>query len=244
MYTIYFSFLFLLFSIFFPLVVSQADAESNTEKEQLIIEKIIHAYGGKGQLSKVKGISAEGLIKSLLTDDKGSYYRYMQPGRKLYVHIRYPDSAEKRILNGTNGYRGIDGRIRKVIGAPYDAMVFQYNQLSLPFALIDGSFRILDRREDTFNGVHVEVLKLADKNGYEIEVYISTGNYHILKVVGFFTVGPKKTSLAVEFMDYRKVNGILLPHKMINSVKDSRISETQIAQYAINPKIDDSIFHP
>jgi len=243
MHTVYFSFLSLLFSILFPLFVSQGDAESTAEQEQLFIANMVKAYGGKEQLAKVRGISAEGLITSS-TDGKGSYYRYMQPDGKLYVHIRYSDSSEKRILNGTNGYRGFDGRIRKVIGAPYDAMVYQYNQLDLPFGLMNGTFRILEHRQDKLNGVNVEVLKLADKHGYEIEVYISARNYHILKVVGYFTIGQKKASLGVEFMDYRKVKGILLAHKAINYAMDSRISETQIAQYTINPKIDTSIFNP
>lgn len=244
MHTVFFSFLSLFLFILLPFFVSQAHAENTMDKEHLFISKIVNTYGGKGQLAKVRGISAEGRIKTYFSHDKGAYYRYMKPERKLYVKIRYSNSSEKRILNGMKGYRGTGGRIEKVLGPPYDAMVYQYNQLDLPFGLIDGSFTIIDHRKDDFNGMNVEVLKLADRYGYEIEAYVSSRDYHILKVIGYFTVGPNKTSLGVEFMDYKKVSGILLPHKIINYAMDSRISETEITQYTINPKIDDSIFNP
>lgn len=238
------SFFSLLLFILLPLCASQARAEDTAVKEKLFIAKIAGAYGGGRQLAKVRGISAEGRIKTFFPEDRGSYYRYMKLERKLYVDIRYSRSSEKRILNGMNGYRGTGGRMEKVLGLPYDGMVYQYNQLDLPFGLIDGSLKILEHRKGDFNGVSVEILDLADKYGYEIEVYVSTRNYHILKVIGYFTVGPNKTSLAVEFRDYKKVKGILLPFKIINYAMDSRISETDIAHYAINPKIDDSIFNP
>ena len=92
--------------------------------------------------------------------------------------------------------------------------------------------------------MNVDILKLADRFGYELDVYINDRNYHILKVVGYFTVGPNKTSLSVEFRDYKKVKGILLPFKIINYAMDTRISVTDITQYSINPKIKDSIFNP
>jgi hypothetical protein len=243
-HTAFFKILPLFLFILLPFFISQGNAANTGDKEQLFIAKIVNAYGGKAQIAKVKGISAEGRIKTFFSHDKGSYYRYMQPDRKLYVHIRYAKSAEKRILNGMNGYRGTGGRIEKVLGPPYDAMVYQYNQLDLPFGLIDGSFKILDHRNGDLSGVSMDILKLADRYGYEIEVFVSSRNYHILKVIGYFTVGSNKSSLGAEFMDYKKVKGILLPYKIINYAMDSKISETEITQYTINPKINDTIFNP
>ena len=243
-HTGFISFFSLLLFILLPLFTSQARAEKATDREKLFIAKIAGAYGGGRELAKVRGISAEGRIKTFFPEDRGSYYWYMKRERKLYVDIRYSHSSEKRILNGMNGYRGTGGRMEKVLGPPYDGMVYQYNQLDLPFGLMSGSLRILDHRKGDFNGVSVEILNLADKYGYELEVYVSIRNYHILKVIGYFTVGPNKTSLAVEFRDYKKVKGILLPFKIINYAMDSRISETDITKYTINPKIDNSIFNP
>jgi hypothetical protein len=226
------------------LLVSNAGAENIEGRETDLISKIINAYGGKDQLSKVGSISADGHITKYFPDDKGTYYRHMTRERKLFVEIRYSKLSEKRILNGTNGYRGINDKIEKVTGPPYDAMVYQYNQLDLPFGLIDGSFKTVESRKDNLDGTDVEILRLKDRYGYEIDAYVGMKDYLIRRVVGYFPVGNSTTSLAAEFMDLRKVDGILLPFKIINYSRDSKLSETEITAYKINPKRDDPLFNP
>ena len=186
---------------------------------------------GREQLAKVKGISAEGRIRTFFPEDSGSYYWYMKRERKLYVDIRYSHSSEKRVLNGMNGYRGTGGRIEKVLGPPYDGMVYQYNQLDLPFGLIDGSLKILEHRKGDLNGKKVDILNLADRHGYKIEVYVSARNYHILKVIGYFTIGGNKTSLEAEFRDYKKVERnivALYDYQLCNGFKNQRDRDHQI----------------
>ena len=224
--------------------ITSGYTETVTARKEILISRILNAYGGKEKLAKVLSISAEGRIKKNFPDDEGTYYRCMQRGKKLFVDIKYTNSSEQRILNGKKGYRGNNGKLEEVKGTPYDAMVYQYNQLDLPFGLVDGSLKVIDIHEDTLNGMKVEVLDLKDEDGYEIEAFVSAKDYLIQKVIGYFTLGRNKTNLAAEFMNFRDVQGIVLPFKIVNYSRASKLSETTILQYQINPEIDGSMFNP
>lgn len=223
-------------------LISLSYAENTEDREKSLVSKIIDAYGGKEELAKVVSILAEGHIKNYFSNDEGTYFRYMKRERKLFVEIKYSRTAEKRILNGDKGYRGTTGKVSEVKGPPYDAMVYQYNQLDLPYGLIDGTFKVTYLRKDKLNDTESDVLKLEDKYRHEIDVYVSAKDFLILKVIGTFKMGENKTSLGAEFKDYRKVDGLLLPYKIINYTDNAKISETEITKYSINPKIDDSIY--
>lgn len=226
------------------LLVSQSGAENAAGAEGLLVSKIVNAYGGKGLLSKVKGISAEGSIKTYLSDDEGRYFRYMTRERKLVVDIKYSKTSEKRFLNGQFGYRETDGKTERAVGPPFDAMVYQYNQLNLPFGLIDGSLSVAGIKEDSFNGRKVAVVKLRDAYGYEIEVHVDPEYYMIRRVIGRFRSGNHEVSLAAALTDFRKVDGILMPFKIVNYAGDTKLSETLITAYKINPAIAPSAFDP
>ena len=230
------AFLILLF------LISLCHADDIENREKTIVSGIINAYGGKEQLSKVVSILAEGRIKNLFDKDEGTYFRYMKRDKKLIVDIKYSRSEEKRILIGDKGYSGTGGKVSEVKGAPYDAMVYQYNQLDLPYGLIDNTFKVTYLRKDRLGGVDTDVLKLVDKSGHNIDVYVGAKDFLILKVVGTFGMGDSTMSLAAEFSDYRKLDGILLPFKITNYADTTKISETEITKYAINPPIDESAY--
>jgi hypothetical protein len=223
-------------------LISLCHAEDIENKEKTLVSSIINAYGGKEQLSNVVSILAEGHIKNFFDKDEGTYFRYMKRERKLFVDIKYSRLEEKRILIGNKGYRGTGRKVSEVKGAPYDAMVYQYNQLDLPYGLIDNTFKVTYLRKDSFGSVDADVLKLLDKAGHNIDVYVGAKDFLILKVVGTFGSGDSTTSLAAEFSDYKKLDGILLPFKITNYADTAKISETEITKYSINPTIDDSAY--
>jgi hypothetical protein len=223
-------------------LISPSHAQEIMNQGTTIVSKIIDAYGGKEQLAKVSTVSAEGCIKSFFSKDEGTYYRYMKRDRKLYVDIKYSRTAEKRILNGDKGYRGSGGDVSEAKGPSYDAMVYQYNQLDLPYGFIDNTFKVTYLRKDSLHGVDVEVLKLEDKYKHEIEVYVNSKDFLILKVIGMFAKGDSTMSLVAEFSGYKKVAGILLPFKITNYADSTKISETEIKQYSINPTIDETTY--
>lgn len=231
--------------ILVALIVALASCTQQSAQDNgKITEEIIEAYGGRERLSKVVSIAAEGRITALTRGDEGTYRRALRRDGKLFVDIRYRRSTETRILNGTRGYRGTGGQVEEAFGPRYLAMVYQYNELNLPYGLVDNTFTVAELRRDTLNGADVRVLRCTDRGGNAMEVFVNAENYRIVKCIGTFVMGPQSTSLSAEFSHFRTVEGILFPFRIVNYAGGNKISETIITRYLINPPLDDSLFNP
>jgi hypothetical protein len=209
-----------------------------------VTEKITEAYGGRERLTMVKSVAAEGQITALMRGDEGVYNRTFRRDGKLFVDISYTRSTEKRILNGSKGFRGTVGQTEEVHGPRYLAMVYQYNELNLPFGLLDNSFTVKELPNDTQNSTDVRVLLCTDRAGNEMKVFVNAESYRIVKSFATFDMGGQTTSLSAEFSDFRLVDGILFPFRIVNYAGGRKISETIITRYVVNPPTDDSLFAP
>jgi len=207
-------------------------------------DRIIESYGGRTRLANVVSFAAEGQIKALMRGDAGEYKRTFRKDGKLFIDINYKRSTEQRILNGEKGFRGTAGQVEEVSGTQYLAMVFQYNELNLPYGLLNDSYTVSELRRETLNGAEVRVLKCIDRSGNDMEVFVNAANYRIVKSVGIFAIGTQTTSLSSEFSDFRTVDRVLFPFRIVNYARGKKISEITINRYLVNPAIDDSLFNP
>jgi hypothetical protein len=207
-------------------------------------DKMFDAYGGRERLSQIHSIAAEGRITALIRGDQGVYHRALRRDGKLFVDIKYTRSRETRILSGTQALRGVDGKMEQVSGPGYLAMVYQYNELSMPFALLDDSFSVQDLGRESRDGAAVRVLRCTDRAGNSMDLFVDEFTYRIVKTLGRFSVGDKTTSLSAEFSDFRFVEGVLVPFKIVNYAGGTRISETIIDDYLFNAPLSDAMFEP
>lgn len=227
----------------FPFVSCSLHAPAPSKAGDLR-SKIFDAYGGKERLSQIGSIAVEGNITALVRGDKGVYRRVLRRDGKLFVDIQYSKSREMRILNGTRVLRGSDGTLEDAKGPGYLAVVYQYNELSMPFALLDDSFSVNDLGTERFAGGAVRVLQCTDRAGSSLDVFVNEETYRIVKTLGRFTVGNESTSLSAEFSDFRFFEGVLVPFKIVNYAGDTRISETVIDDYLFNGRFSDVLFDP
>jgi hypothetical protein len=210
-----------------------------------IINKLIEAYGGKKAIESMRSLYAKGEIEAFMLNDHGSYEFYFKQGRKLRVETIYKGSSELRILNGDKGYRSNDGLpFEEVHGSRYFAMVYQYKHLDILRGLTNGIYQISYKGVSTVNGNDVDILKLNDKEGTVMDIYIDKHNLLILKVTGYFSEGNRKMNLSSEFSDFQKVSGLVLPFRITNYAQGLKIGQTVIYKYVLNPDIANSFFEP
>jgi len=232
-------------SIMIPEGIISGQMSDEGQKITSIINKVVEASGGKETIESMRSLYAKGEIEAFMLHDQGTYEFYFKQGRKLRVETRYKHSSELRILNGDKGYRSNDGLpFEEVHGPRYFAMVYQYKHLDILRGLANGIYNVSLEGVSSVNGDDVDILKLNDKEGTLMDIYVGKSNPLILKVTGYFSEGSKKMNLSSEFSDFRKVRGLVLPFKTTNYAEGLKIGQTVINQYVMNPDIADFLFEP
>ena len=212
---------------------------------KLLVDKVIHAYGGKEAIEHVKSAFIKGKISALMPFGEGTSVIYFKIPRKLRVRIAYRDYTEERILNGHRGYEGTNTYpVPEVTGFRYLAIVYQYKSQDISYSLLHDAYRLSDEGKGSVNGIPLEVIRLDDKEGPPMKIYIDLNNFRIVKISGFFSMGGNETSLSSEFGDFRKVGRTEFPFKLTNYAGGQKVAETLIEQYKVNMDIDNSVFGP
>ena len=209
------------------------------------IGALMDAYGGRGVLSGVRTLSLQGKITTFFSPDSGTYVVELKRPGKLLVDISYTEKRERRILNNGRGYSGSGAGSEEVQGMAVAAMVYQYNQMDLPFGLAEGTLALHVLRRGTLHGRAVDVAEIRDRAGKKhMEVDIDLASHRIVRTAANFGMGGEQAVLSAEFGDFRKVSGILLPYLITNYAGDMKISETRVESYSVNGAISDAVFLP
>lgn len=210
-----------------------------------LVAKIVQAYGGAQQIERVTALRAEGEINAFARGTRGTYKRFFQRPRLLWVETSYPGLTETRVLNGQLAWRTNDrDGIKGDAGPSRQAMIYQYKQLDLPYGLLKGAYNLRYVGESMVGSLTTQVMEVWDDEGPAMQVNVDTAAHVIVKVTGILKAGEKTMSLAAEFSDFRWVDGTLLPFRVHNFAADTAISETVMTRYAVNPAPDAELFVP
>ena len=77
-----------------------------------------------------------------------------------------------------------------------------------------------------------------------MRVYIDSATHLITRVVGTFGFGKESAELSAEFSDYRVIQGIKFPFKVVNYSGSTRIAETVLIEVQVNRDMPDLLFQP
>ena len=229
----------------FPLTQAHATEVQTGAPTNSLIMDMLAAYGGEKNLAKVRTVYSKGSIRTFMREEKGISTRYFKRPRKLRAELFYPRASEIRIVNGFLGWRGSDTIApRAVTGPPYLAMAYQFKYLDLPFGFLDKGYRITYLGSEQRNGAAMEVLQLVDDEGPTMRVSVDPGTHLIKRVAATFGFGQMTSELSAEFSDYRSIDGIMVPFKVINFSGSTLIAETLVTEVQINREMPDSLFQP
>ncbi len=221
------------------------EAPRSSPKVKDLVRQIIYAYGGRDVLKNVHSLSARGVLESPMYERPAEYSLDLREDRKLRVEIRVGNSFELSILNGTRGYYQMgDSPLVAVFGSRFLSMVYRFKELTMPQQLMASSFTITDGGRKEVNDTPVRLLLLKDSEGPPMRLYIDLKSQRIVKDSGIFAMDREETELSSEFHDFRKVNGRLLPFRVVNYGGGQRIGEVRIIEYRVNPQLPDSLFSP
>lgn len=218
---------------------------TKSSSTEALVKKIISAYGGPAAIEKAAGLQAKGQIKAPVLGDEGTYERISERPRKLRVETVYKRSSEVRILNGQDGWRMSSvPPFEKVTSFRLQSMVFQYKQLDLPYGLMKGQYRLKILGSTTHDSKKCTLLEITDDEGPRMEALIDPDTNLVVRLTGYFDMAERQATLAVEFRDFRTINGMPLPFSITNYGSGQKIAENIITEYVINPTTKDAQFLP
>jgi hypothetical protein len=77
-----------------------------------------------------------------------------------------------------------------------------------------------------------------------MKVFIDPGTHLICRVSAIFSFGPAEAELSADFSDFRSIDGIMVPFKVINYSNSTPLAETVVLEVRFNGEMPESLFQP
>ena len=200
---------------------------------------MLEAHDGADAFAGISTIEFSGRIAT--RGDRGTVFLILSRPDKLRTTMKYRKRYEDRILLGKRGWRNFGAGFEEATGPSLEAMVFQYNHLSLPMGFIDGNYKISYAEQKNDDKIF-PVLKLIGAEGPPMTVVINPETGLIQRVDGRISAGSREVIMGVGYGDYREVAGVMLPHRIINFVNGNAIAESRYDTVAVNAELAQNSF--
>lgn len=201
--------------------------------------KVLEAHGGVNVLKQVSTVVFRGGI--ITGESRGTVVLTLSRPGKLRATMKYPAQYEDRILLGKKGWRNFGDGFEEAAGSSLDAMIFQYNHLNLPMDILDSNFEIVNI-EQKVSGQNFPILELTAEGEPPMAVIIDPKTGLIKQVNGSITVGKHEVIMGVAYRNYKKVGGVMLPHRIINYVNGKTVAESSYDSVLVNAELDPKSF--
>lgn len=201
--------------------------------------KMLAAHGGVEALRRITALAFSGTIATM--GDRGTIKLILSRRGKLRATMKYSKRFEDRILLGKRGWRNFGSGFKEAKGYSLAAMLFQYNQLSLPMGILNGTYKISYSALKSGDKVF-PALKLLGGDGPPMVVILDPETGLIRQINGKIAIGDRQVIMAVGYSDYRQVSGVMLPYRIINYVNGHAIAESRFDKVAVNPELGPNTF--
>ncbi len=217
-----------------------AGASANSKNAEEIFEKVQKVRGSE-KFRQLNSISFSGKIITPNQEMTLSYY-FKKP--EMYrMELTGPTIDMKSTYDGKQGQMEMNGN-QFPLNKPgvgqmqetyktFEGLFSNYKEMGLKLEYVGF---------EQFNDVGVDVIKFSSENKQlKAKVFIDSEKYIILKSETENNIGSMNASSTVYFEDYRQMDGMMIPHKIIIEAQKKR-SETVIEKFELNPKLKDSLF--
>lgn len=213
--------------------------ERQAESIAGIVASMLKAYGGTAAVRKVVSVTARGLINEFINGKTGNYARFLERPGMLRIEVMPEQGGEIRILKGDHGWQsGIP-----VSALELQSMIYQYSYLDLPMGLVDKELPVTSIRKELYKGQEAYLLLIEPVGAPSLRVLVDASSRLIVRVAASFSMGMMGASeLSTEYGDYRAVEGVLFPFRLINFAGDMKISEISLHEIMTNQKIPAALF--
>jgi hypothetical protein len=215
------------------------------ESASEIVASMLKSYGGADSVRKVASVTARGSITEFLNGNKGTYARYLEHPVKLRIEVMPEKRGEIRILNGRRGWQSFGDGFSPVSTFELQAMIYQYSYLDLPMGLTARDYRVEYAGMRQYKGRESHLLLIETNNSPQLRVYVDAKTHLIAGIAASFSMEMMSgEELSTEYSDFRPVEGVLFPHKLVNFAGDTKLSEILLDEIYVNRKISPQLFSP
>jgi hypothetical protein len=225
----------LIFCLLLPACQSQRDPADVWKA------KVLRAHGGAQILKQISTLFFAGKI--VTRDDNGTVALYVSHPGKLRATMKYQNRSEDRILLGNRGWRDFGPGFEEVSGPSLAAMIFQYNHLNLPMGLLEQKSETAYRPRKK-GDQEIPVLELTAQGQPPMTVIIDPETGLIQRVNGKITMGNHEVVMGAGYSDYRTINGVMLPFRIVNYVNGTPIAESRYDSVKVNVSLKPDTFSP
>lgn len=227
-----------------PLLVCFLDAGMAAADKNALIKNIFEAYGGEGNLKRIKSIIIDSRVKNLYKKAEGTRRVYIKYPDRLRVETKFKGSRDILIYNNDRGWKSIIGDFIEVKGSFLDTMIFSAKTINPPYELLLEENRIIYLGKHKRYDKIYEVLEVSDRKNKGLTFYIDPQSFFIKRAKTTIELEGKKTELEKAFTDFKKIDGILYPYSAVNFTNGLKTIQTDIKEIALNPHIGDELFNP
>lgn len=195
--------------LFLTMMIFGSSLYAEDRSAEVIIEKMIKAYGGEENLKQLNKYEQVWHIEAKTNNKNGTDNRKVVMPGYLYTKLQYKFKTEIRELIDNKGKKQFGKKIIKAQGPMLDAMKLQLMRLYHPLELKHSIERIeIIKNEEYY------LLSLS-QNGVTAEYFVSKENYLIQKVIGRLKMGSQEIEFLTFYEDYKSVNGVMIPHREV-----------------------------
>jgi len=199
-----------------PVAASAATAKVNADAKT-ILNDYIKAIGGADALTQVKSIAATGSM-SIQGMQLTYHQKQMAPNKQLITIEMNGNVVSKNVFTGTTGYQQQMGNKTDMDADEIAESKMQTSIFEQEDYLKNPDIKLQVVGTEKVNGADAYKVQVTLPTGKVINEYYDVSSKLLLKRESTRTAMGQTVNTSSEFGDYKKVNNVLLPHKMSISV--------------------------